>query len=228
MAVQSKLTSSYQARVRQFLSTRKTTFSTIALLLFLLSLLKRFASNVKKQDTKGKGRARSASASILAGVGVGSSDPPLTLAQALEKLYIPRPDLGEGSRDLLIPFRNRVSKVTVKPTKQSTYEAHYPYFKIQAPVNTNLSKEQKSRVSKGQASEEDMKVAKREEAKTLREEGGAAAASAKKVGVNKEFFRQLRLVTESLGSRGRKEEHAHWLGAAIRGWPRMSAFQFMI
>lgn len=119
----------------------------------------------------------------------------MTLNQALEKLYIPRDDLGQGSRDLLIPFRNRVSKVTVKPTKKSTYDAHYPYFRIQPPVtNNNTTKDVKNRIKDGQASQEDLKATKREEAKVLREEGGAAAASAKKVGVNKEFFRQLRSV----------------------------------
>lgn len=102
---------------------------------------------------------------------------------ALQELYVENPD---GSYDLLVPHRGRVSRVTIRETKQGTYNAHWKDFKVQPPIID------KKRSSSG--SEKALAEQKLAEAKTMREEGGAAAASAKKVGVNKEFFRQLRAI----------------------------------
>ncbi|GAA5910024.1 uncharacterized protein JCM6883_000526 [Sporobolomyces salmoneus] len=70
--------------------------------------------------------------------------------------------LPNGSRELLVPSRGRVAKVVIRPTKPSTFAAHRPYFQRPPPT-------------------------------TKSGPGGAptAAATAEKVRVNKEFFRQL-------------------------------------
>jgi hypothetical protein len=43
--------------------------------------------------------------------------------------------LSNGSRELLVPNRGRVSKVIIRPTKPSTFAAHRPHFK-QPPSET--------------------------------------------------------------------------------------------
>lgn len=102
------------------------------------------------------------------------------LEQALEQLYIPNSD---GSHDLLVPHRGRISRVHIRQTKQSTYDAHYPFFAVPPP--TLEGKEAQAAAGKG-ANEKRLA-----EARAVRAEGGQAAAAAKRVGVNKEFFRQL-------------------------------------
>lgn len=111
---------------------------------------------------------------------------------ALEELYVENQD---GTYDLLVPHRHRISRVNIKTTSKRTFDSHYQDFKKQPPIiDKKKSTANASAESKSAASAE-LRVA---EAKALREEGGAAAASAKKVGVNKEFFRQLRAIFKIL------------------------------
>lgn len=69
--------------------------------------------------------------------------------------------LPNGSRELLVPSRGKVSKVLIHPTKQSTFDAHRPAFR---PLPSSSP---------------------------LRPLAGSPTA---KVGINKEFFRQLRAI----------------------------------
>ncbi|PWN48530.1 putative peroxisomal half ABC transporter [Violaceomyces palustris] len=110
--------------------------------------------------------------------------------EALRQVYIPKED---GSRHLLVPHRGYVSRVPIKPTKQATFDAHFNDFKVQPPTTDVNSKKQKKGL-RVESTEEEKKRAQIEEARSIRAEGSAAAASAKKVGVNKEFFRQLRAI----------------------------------
>ncbi|GAA5919481.1 hypothetical protein JCM1841_002224 [Sporobolomyces salmonicolor] len=80
--------------------------------------------------------------------------PQIELAQ--RDLFNPLPN---GSRELLVPNRGRVSKVVIRPTKSSTFAAHRPLFRRSPPAMSSPVP--------------------------------TAAATAAKVGVNKEFFRQL-------------------------------------
>ncbi|KAK0552338.1 ATP-binding cassette long-chain fatty acid transporter pxa1 [Tilletia horrida] len=132
----------------------------------------------------------SASAALTNIAGAGDSAPENDPVKALEITYISQKD---GSHTLLVPVKNgtRVSKVNIQPTSEATFRRHYPFFAKQPPVAT-VSK--KSITSGGKDSEAAKDLAKKEEAKAIRAEGGAAAATAKKVGVNKEFFRQLRAI----------------------------------
>lgn len=107
---------------------------------------------------------------------------------ALEQVYLPGQD---GSYQLLVPHRGRIAKVAVYPTKQSTFDAHYDDFKKLPPVSATTAVSKK-KADKQQVTDEDRQLAKRQESQAVRAQGGAAAASAKKVGVNKEFFRQLK------------------------------------
>ncbi|KDN38098.1 putative peroxisomal half ABC transporter [Tilletiaria anomala UBC 951] len=153
-------------------------------------------------------RKRIAAALLSASVGNAAGRParPLSAAlklahatddeiqAALEQLYIPNPD---GSRTLLVPHRGRVSKVPIKPTQSETFRQHYHEFSKlpilpSASTTTNKGKE----VQKGDAAAASDEKGQRalQEAKVIRDQGGAAAASAKKVGVNKEFFRQLQAI----------------------------------
>lgn len=75
-------------------------------------------------------------------------------------------DLGRlpgGARELLVPARGRVSKVLIKPTKATTFARHRPLFRKPPPAPRSASS-------------------------TAPPSAGAAA---QRVGVNKEFFRQL-------------------------------------
>ncbi|PWN37904.1 uncharacterized protein FA14DRAFT_159728 [Meira miltonrushii] len=108
---------------------------------------------------------------------------------ALEELYVENKD---GSYDLLVPYRRRIARVSINETTQRTIDENYPFFAKQPPV-LDKRKTRKT-TSEGKDVEKSIDEKRLEEAKTLREEGGAAAASAKKVGVNKEFFRQLRAI----------------------------------
>jgi len=123
-------------------------------------------------------RAASQVASLAPG---GLFSGPLSDAQleaALEQLYVQNAD---GSHDLLVPHRGRISRVPIRATRQAVFDAHWPHFKLAPPVVESSAEEQ----VKGDER-------RRVEARKVREEGGQAAAAAKKVGVNKEFFRQLR------------------------------------
>ncbi|CAD6944583.1 unnamed protein product [Tilletia controversa] len=136
--------------------------------------------------------ARSSSflASALGGMAglstdAAESDP----VRALQIGYVGQRD---GSHTLLVPVRNgtRVSRVNIKPTSEATFRKHYPHFAKQPPVVSAppAAKSGSTSTSTAEATK------KKEEARAIRTEGGAAAATAKKVGVNKEFFRQLRAI----------------------------------
>ncbi|KAM0791110.1 hypothetical protein ACM66B_004399 [Microbotryomycetes sp. NB124-2] len=93
--------------------------------------------------------------------------PQLELAQ--RDLYKP---LSGGARELLVPSRGRVSKVVVRPTKQSTFDAHRKYFR---PANTQKAV-------------------------------GSEPQKAQRVGVNKEFFRQLSAIFKIIMPRWTSKE----------------------
>jgi ATP-binding cassette subfamily D (ALD) long-chain fatty acid import protein len=111
------------------------------------------------------------------------------LNAAMEELYVIRAD---GSYDLLVPYRSRISRVHIHETSSKTIDRNYPLFARQAPILDKKSKQRK--LEAGKSEKEALAEQKVEEARTMREEGGAAAATAKKVGVNREFFRQLRAI----------------------------------
>jgi hypothetical protein len=190
MAVQSK---PIGASLVEWIRTRAQARSSIVLILALLYVLRsRLTGKSRSKALQSKRPQMSKRISSFAKEGTSSildevvrRPQPVTeeeMDAALQELYVENPD---GSYDLLVPHRGRVSRVTIRETKKSTYNAHWKDFRVQPPI---LDKRRTSGSEKAVA---EQKLA---EAKTMREEGGAAAASAKKVGVNKEFFRQLRAI----------------------------------
>jgi ATP-binding cassette subfamily D (ALD) long-chain fatty acid import protein len=74
--------------------------------------------------------------------------------------------LPGGSRELLVPNRGTVSRVTIHPTKQTTFNSHRPLFRNTKP----------------------------------------ATAKDARVGVNKEFFRQLGAIFKIIIPRATSKE----------------------
>ncbi|GAA5984731.1 hypothetical protein JCM10908_003477 [Rhodotorula pacifica] len=107
--------------------------------------------------------------------------PQIELAQ--RDLYNPLPG---GARELLVPNRGRVSRVTIRPTKASTFAAHRPLF------------------HRGGAAPGVVAAA------AARKAGESVAASAnaaaQRVGVNKEFFRQLAAIWRIIVPRATSKE----------------------
>lgn len=190
MAVQSKSkaaaaspsSSLLPAHVRQALRGSLGKRAGLGLLLLLLLLLRSRILPLARPTTRSRRRR---------GAHLTDAD----LDAALEQLYIPHPD---GTRELLVPHRGRISHVSIHPTKQKTFEAHYPHFAKQPPVAGSSGgsgsgsggggggKQRKQGASATEAEQQ------RQEAHAIKAGGDLAAANAKKVGVNKEFFRQLR------------------------------------
>lgn len=190
-AVQSKPVSA--GGVAPWLGSHPAAKSTLlSLLLLLIFARKRLAATLKQKG----GAARVNRGHVL---NEGEMD------HALEQVYVPSKTPGDESYDLLVPHRGRISQVKVRPTKQSTFNAHYRDFKRLPPVAAATAVSKKKAENK-EVTEEDKKLAKREQAKAVRAEGGAAAASAKKVGVNKEFMRQLKAIFRILVPRSNAKE----------------------
>ncbi|KAG0663263.1 hypothetical protein C6P46_002853 [Rhodotorula mucilaginosa] len=105
--------------------------------------------------------------------------PQIELAQ--RDLYNPLPG---GARELLVPNRGRVSKVTIRPTKATTFAAHRPLFRRAAAGGP-------------------VAVAARRAGESV---AASANAAAQRVGVNKEFFRQLAAIWRIIVPRATSKE----------------------
>ena len=139
-----------------------------------LALRKQLIQSLEKRNITKLARTRSGSFN-------------LDVTDALKQVYLPNKD---GSRDLLVPNRGHVSKVAIHPTQPQTFEADYAVFRKLPPTSDVGA----ANAKKKQLTDQDAKRSQIEDAKAMRAEGGAAAATAKKVGVNKEFFRQLKAI----------------------------------
>lgn len=106
--------------------------------------------------------------------------PQIELAQ--RDLYNPLPG---GARELLVPNRGRVSKVTIRPTKATTFAAHRPLFR------------------RAVAEAGPVAVAARRAGESV---ASSANAAAQRVGVNKEFFRQLAAIWRIIVPRATSKE----------------------
>lgn len=168
----------------------------VVLLLAILFARKRLAAILSKQKPLAAAVASSSRS-------LSESD----MEQALEQTYIPSKNpSSDPSYELLVPHRGRISKVRVHPTKLSTFDAHFKAFQKLPPVAVAQTTASKKTSQKQQVSEQDQKESRRQELQSVRSQGGAAAASAKKVGVNKEFFRQLRALFKIMIPRSNAKE----------------------
>ncbi|KAJ9474132.1 Peroxisomal long-chain fatty acid import protein 2 [Pseudozyma hubeiensis] len=187
MAVQSKLRqqSNWLTQLFDPHNRAKQGLGLVALLV-LFSLRKQLQQWLQQRNVVKLARARSGSVN-------------LDVADALKQVYVPKPD---GSRDLLVPNRGRVSKVPIKPTTSLTFDKDYAAFRKLPPTSDASA----ANAGKKQLSQQDANRTQIEDAKAMRAEGGAAAATAKKVGVNKEFFRQLKAIFRILIPRRNSKE----------------------
>lgn len=105
--------------------------------------------------------------------GLALNTPAYELAQ--RDMFKTHPD---GTRELLVPSGGRLRKVYLKQTDPKLFLEHRKVFAKAPPiVGADVAKKGKGKEAI-------------ETAKAMRLEGGQAAASAKRVGVNKEFFRR--------------------------------------
>ncbi|KAF8480250.1 ABC transporter transmembrane region 2-domain-containing protein [Russula ochroleuca] len=66
----------------------------------------------------------------LTRVGSNKELSPSELSHALEQLYVEEPD---GTRQLLVPFRDSISKVPIRPTPDHLFLSHRPHFPLLSP-----------------------------------------------------------------------------------------------
>lgn len=109
------------------------------------------------------------------------------LAQALEQLYIPHQD---GTRTLLVPYHQRIGHVRIAPTKPTVIDTNAHYFQSMGVLDQGTAAQANAKAAKG----EKQPNAAALESQIIRKQGGAANAGARKVGVNRAFFQQLRYV----------------------------------
>lgn len=168
----------------------------VSALLAILVLLRRRLS----EDPSDRFRNAVSRANRKNGTGTGAT--PLTtpqMEQAQRELYVPLPD---GSRELLVPdSRGRIKRVLIKPTKASTFSKHRQEF-------VSSSSSSKSGVIDGGTKDSSSANGPADSTATLDpassnakrgvpKPGPAASQqqqSMRKVGVNKEFLRQLRAI----------------------------------
>ena len=118
-----------------------------------------------------------------------------TVDEALERLYYEN-HTNPDTVDLIVPNSGSFSLVPVKTTPNKTYERDFSKFVLPPPVTREASRKRTKLLSMfGGVSPENCAKIAAEEAKITPEEGDSlSSASATRVGVDREFFRQLRAV----------------------------------
>ncbi|GAA96144.1 uncharacterized protein L969DRAFT_14342 [Mixia osmundae IAM 14324] len=139
---------------------------------------------------------------------------PMTTPQieaAQRDLYLTRND---GTRELLVPDSSggRVHKVIIRPTSINTFKTHAPYFAAAAlPAQGSKPKSPSATRSGDRASEKASGAMTPGGTKMARSPSGKTAATAtvqpvRKVGVNKQFWMQLRAIFRILIPRSTSKE----------------------
>ncbi|CAO1618728.1 unnamed protein product [Sympodiomycopsis kandeliae] len=164
--------------------------SIVVVLLALLLARKRLAALLKSIAPRGAAVAVRRSSALT----------DKEMEQALEQTYVPSSNAHDDSYELLVPHRGRISKVRVRPTKDSTFESHFDAFKTLPPVASTTASKKRS------PTQQDQQESKRQESQAIKASGGAAEASAKRVGVNNEFFRQLKALFKIMVPRSNAKE----------------------
>lgn len=119
----------------------------------------------------------------------------MSLEDGLEQLYVPVND-GHDTKLLLVPNRGKISEVRVQPTSEKTVNENYLPFSLPPPTSKEaLRKRQKLISPFGYMSDAQMEKVRHDEAKLTPAAGESiTSASATRVGVDREFFRQLRAI----------------------------------
>lgn len=117
----------------------------------------------------------------------------LSLEEGLEQLYVPTGD-QDGAIKLFVPDHGHLRKVRVAPTPASVYKRDYDQFSLPPPLTKAAAKKRLKYLSIfGGVTPEIAKKIRDEESKLAPEAGeSVTSASALRVGVDREFFRQVR------------------------------------
>lgn len=119
--------------------------------------------------------------------------PKLSHDEALEQLYY-ETKRKDGTYNLLVPDHGRYSLRPVTPTNEQVYRRDFDAFSLPPPVSQEASQERRKQLSYlGGISKKRLEALRTAEAKVAPKEGeSVSSASAMRVGVDREFFRQLR------------------------------------
>lgn len=131
----------------------------------------------------------------------------MSVADGLKELYTPTGD-ADGSVELLVPFRGKISKVLIRPTSEETFKRDFPIFALPPPVTKETMMHRKKVLGAlGGASVEELAKIRAEEA-TMGPAPGetVTSASAMRVSVDREFFRQLRALLRIMIPHARTKE----------------------
>ena len=117
----------------------------------------------------------------------------VSLDQGLEQLYYPT-DRKDGTIDLIVPHRGQLRKASVTPTDPKTFQQDYSHFSLPPPVNKEAVRKRLDLLGVfGGLSPSSARKIRDHEAKIAPEAGeSVSSASAMRVGVDREFLRQLR------------------------------------
>lgn len=130
---------------------------------------------------------------------LSASAPKLSMEEGLEQLYYPS-GRDDGSITLLVPHNGRLRRSLVKPTPDEVYQQNAPHFTLPPPLSKKAAKRRRELlgVFGGVTPEAAAKI--REYESTLVPESGESVtnASAQRVGVDREFLRQLRAILRLL------------------------------
>lgn len=117
----------------------------------------------------------------------------LSLEEGLEQLYVPTGD-PDGSVTLYVPDHGHLAKAKVTPTPDAVYKRDYDHFSLPPPLTKEAAKKRLQYLTAlGGVTPEIAQKIRVEESKLAPEAGeSVTSASAMRVGVDREFFRQVR------------------------------------
>ncbi|WFD29937.1 ATP-binding cassette long-chain fatty acid transporter pxa1 [Malassezia sp. CBS 17886] len=180
MAAQSKLDTVWQPTMLH----RRTRAGVLMLVMLLALGRKQLLAFVRRRVARSRGPP-----------GVVADARKMTLDDGLEQLYLPTGD-KDGSEVLLVPTHGRLSTVLVHPTSRATFEQDFPAFSLPPPVTREAMRRRTKMLGVfGGISPKNLRVLSETEAKATPTPGeSVTSASAMRVGVDREFFRQLRAI----------------------------------
>ncbi|PKI82858.1 ATP-binding cassette long-chain fatty acid transporter pxa1 [Malassezia vespertilionis] len=186
MVAQSKLNQVWQPT-----SVQRRTRAVVLLLVLVLGLGRKYWARIVQKYLK-RGASRPVAHGKAQRRGGKST---LTLAQGLEQLYYPTGD-ADGAIELLVPMRGGVSKVPIHPTSRATFDRNFDAFSLPPPVTKDAMLRRKKQLGFfGHVSAAQVRKIRDAEGKIAPAAGESiTSASALRVNVDREFFRQLRAI----------------------------------
>lgn len=131
----------------------------------------------------------------------------ISMEEGLEQLYYPT-NRADGTIKLLVPDHGQLRKAYVTPTDPRTYRDDYAHFSLPPPITKKAAQARLAMLGIfGGLTPENAEKIRASEAKFAPESGeSVSSASAMRVGVDREFFRQLRAIFRIIFPRFRSRE----------------------